>query len=87
MKPGSAGQGRGMDGAAEANRQWRVRNREYVERYNAARLSEYRAAHPLPTRPCLVCGEPFSGRPDALVCGEECRRLRKLEQRKGLRVA
>jgi len=42
--------------------------------------AEYREAHPLPSRPCVVCGKPFSGRPDALVCGPECRQQRKLEQ-------
>jgi hypothetical protein len=71
---------------AEAVREWRAKNREYVERYNAERRAEYRAAHPLPTRACLVCGELFSGRPDALVCSEQCRRNRKLEQRRALRV-
>jgi predicted nucleic acid-binding Zn ribbon protein len=49
---------------------------------NARRRADYRAEHPLPTRPCVVCGENFSGRPDALVCGPECRRQRKLEQRR-----
>jgi hypothetical protein len=63
-----------------------VRNRDYLESYNAKRRAEYRSEHPLPTRPCVVCGQPFSGRPDALVCSEECRRQRKLEQRRALRT-
>jgi predicted nucleic acid-binding Zn ribbon protein len=64
-----------------ANKDWRRRDRERV---NAKRRAEYRAAHPRPTRACLVCGRDFSGRPDALVCGEECRRQRKIEQRRAL---
>ena len=84
---------------AEAVRDWRPKNPDYVERYNAERRAEYRTQHPLPTRPCvvcgrpvtkrpdaLVCGEPFSGRPNALVCGPECRRQRKLVQRRLLRL-
>jgi predicted nucleic acid-binding Zn ribbon protein len=70
---------------AEAVREWRLKNPEHVERYDAQRRAEYRAEHPLPTRPCVVCGMPFAGRPDALVCGEDCRRLRKIEQRRALR--
>ena len=34
-----------------------------------------------------LCGEPFSKRADALVCGERCRNRRKLEQRRALRAA
>jgi hypothetical protein len=32
-----------------------------------------------------VGGRPFMNRPNALVCGEECRRQRKLDLRKRLR--
>jgi hypothetical protein len=42
----------------------------------------YRVEHPLEERTCVVCGRPFTKRPNALVCGEECRRKRKMEQRK-----
>jgi hypothetical protein len=69
---------------ADAVREWRAKNRDEV---NARRRQEYRAAHPLPTRPCVVCGKPFTGRPDALVCGQRCRRQRKIEQRRALRAA
>jgi hypothetical protein len=65
---------------AKAVRDWREKNPEAIERYNADRRHEYREAHPLPTRPCAVCGKSFSGRPDTVVCGPECRRQRKLEQ-------
>jgi hypothetical protein len=58
---------------------WRERNRDEI---NRARREAYRAERPLPTRPCIVCGEPFSKRTDALVCGERCRNRRKDEQRK-----
>ena len=67
---------------AEAVREWRAKNPDYLEHYNAERRAEYRAEHPLPTRPCVVCDKPFTGRPDALVCSEGCRRQRKLEQRR-----
>ena len=70
-----------------AMREWRARNREYIDAYNAQRRAEYRAEHPLPTRPCVVCGESFTGRPNALVCGPECRRQRKIQQRRRLREA
>ena len=66
----------------EATRQWRASNREYMENYNERRRREYRAAHPLPVRACVVCGKSFTKRPNALVCGEDCRRKRKMEQRK-----
>jgi hypothetical protein len=65
--------------ARQATRDWRERNRERV---NAERRAAYREQHPLPERACVVCGEPFSGRPDALVCGGDCRRERKREQRR-----
>jgi hypothetical protein len=64
---------------AEATREWRAKNREYVDNYNEERRREYREAHPLPTRPCVVCGEPFTGRRDALVCSERCRNRRHHE--------
>jgi hypothetical protein len=67
---------------ARAVRDWRDKNPEAVERYNAERRAEYRAAHPRPLRPCAVCGQLFEGRPDALVCGEQCRCERKTEQRR-----
>jgi predicted nucleic acid-binding Zn ribbon protein len=65
--------------ARAATRDWRERNREAV---NAERRTAYRAEHPLPERTCAVCGRSFTKRPDAVVCGEECRRQRKREQRK-----
>lgn len=65
----------------EATRDWHRRNRERV---NAERRSSYRAAHPPVTRPCVVCGLPMTNRPNALACGEECRRQRKREQRRTL---
>ena len=68
----------------EAVRDWRERNRDEE---NAGRRARYREQHPLPTRPCVQCGEPFSGRPDALVCGESCRQQRNLERRKQQRGA
>ncbi len=68
---------------ASRTTEWRWDNPDAVERYNAKRRAAYRAAHPLPTRPCAVCGEPFVGRADALVCRERCRRLRKNEQTAG----
>lgn len=58
----------------EATRDWRQRNRVKL---NAARRVEYRAEHPLPERPCVVCGEPMRKRPDALVCSPSCRAERK----------
>jgi hypothetical protein len=63
----------------EATRDWRERNRERV---NAERRAAYREEHPRVERDCVQCGRPFEGRPDALVCGEDCRRERKLEQRR-----
>jgi hypothetical protein len=59
-----------------AMQDWRERNRDD---FNARRRAQYRAEHPLPTRPCVVCGEPFTGRRDALVCGERCRNRRRRE--------
>ena len=48
---------------AEAVRQWRAKNPDYLERYNARRRAEYRDEHPLTTRPCVVCGRPMTSRP------------------------
>jgi predicted nucleic acid-binding Zn ribbon protein len=70
---------------ADANREWREKYPEHVELYNAKRRAEYRAAHPRKLRPCVVCGEPFTSRPNALVCGENCRRQRKMSQRRASR--
>jgi hypothetical protein len=67
---------------AEKTRQWREANPEYLAEYNARRRIEYREAHPLPTRACVVCGELFTKRADALVCSERCRNRRKHEQQK-----
>jgi hypothetical protein len=60
--------------ARAATRDWRRRNRE---RENAERRAAYREQHPLPERPCAVCGRVFAKRPDAIVCGERCRNRRK----------
>lgn len=66
----------------QAVRDWRERNRD---RENAERRAAYREAHPLSSRACVVCGQEFVHRPDAIVCGAECRRERKIEQRRALR--
>ena len=68
--------------AREATRDWRARNRERV---NAERRRAYRVQNPLPIRACVVCGRSFAKRPDALVCGRECRRRRKLEKQRAKR--
>ena len=70
--PGRSSQCRSCHAAAV--RAWRVENRDWV---NAKRRADYRAEHPLVERDCLQCGQPFVGRPDALVCGAECRQQRK----------
>ena len=67
---------------SEYLRRWPELNPEAVAAHNAERRLAYRAEHPLKARPCVVCGKPFTKRPDAIVCGEECRRARKLEQRR-----
>ena len=67
---------------AEAVREWRAKN---GAEYNAKRRREYREANPLSTRPCVVCGRSMTKPANTLVCGEECRRQRKLEQRRALR--
>jgi hypothetical protein len=72
---------------AAAVREWRERNPEYIAASNAKRRQEYREAHPVRERPCIVCGRPMTKRPNALVCGEECQRKRKREQRRALRRA
>lgn len=72
---------------AAAVREWRDKNPEAVAQYNERRREEYRAAHPPRERPCVVCGRSMTKRPNALVCGEECRRQRKLEQRREARAA
>jgi predicted nucleic acid-binding Zn ribbon protein len=66
----------------ERVRQWRAENPKYLADYNAKRRAEYRADHPVPTRACVVCGEPHSRQPRALVCSERCRNERKREQRR-----
>lgn len=68
--------------AMSAMRQWRAANPEYMAANNERRRERYRAEHPHPTRPCVVCREPFSKRPDALVCGERCRNRRKRDLNK-----
>jgi hypothetical protein len=68
-------------------RQWREANPEYLREYNERRRAEYRDAHPVPTRPCVVCGELHSRQPRALVCSERCRNRRKYEQRKAKAAA
>jgi predicted nucleic acid-binding Zn ribbon protein len=67
---------------AEATREWRAANPEHIAEYNERRRAEYAAEHPRTSRPCIVCGKPFSKRADALVCGEDCRKQRKAEQRR-----
>jgi hypothetical protein len=71
---------------AQANRDWREKNPDAVAAYNAERRRDYREAHPLPTRPCVVCGKLTTKRPNALVCSAECRRLRESEQGRIFRV-
>jgi 5-methylcytosine-specific restriction endonuclease McrA len=68
---------------AKAVREWRVKN---GVKYNAKRRREYREAYPLVTRPCVVCGKPMRRPANVLVCGHECRRQRKIEQRRALRA-
>ena len=69
---------------ADAVRNWREKN---GAEYNARRRREYREANPLTTRPCAVCGRPMTKSANTLVCGAVCRRQRKLEQRRALRIA
>jgi hypothetical protein len=56
--------------AAAANREWRERNPEYAERYNAARRVQPAKLE------CVECGEAFEGRPNRLVCSRRCKDLR-----------
>jgi predicted nucleic acid-binding Zn ribbon protein len=65
---------------ADGVRAWRERNPGAVRAENERKRREYRQAHPLTKRPCAVCGKPFSKRPNAKVCSEECRRERKRQQ-------
>ena len=65
------------DCAREATRDWLSGTPHYEADYNARRGDAYREAHPLPLRPWVVCGRPMTKGPNALVCGEECRRRRK----------
>jgi hypothetical protein len=39
---------------------------ETAKSVNAERRGEYRAEHPLPEKPCVVCDTPFQRRPDAI---------------------
>ena len=75
---------------SEYLRRWREQNPEHVAAHNPERRREYRGNTGCMTRACAVCGKPFSKRPDAIVCGLECRRARKLgqdrERRRGSRV-
>lgn len=66
---------------ADAVRAWRARN---GAEYNERRRQRYGDEHPLTTRPCAVCGEPMARPANVLVCGQECRRQRKREQRRTL---
>jgi hypothetical protein len=43
---------------------------------------EYRAEHPLSTRPCAICKRPMTRPANVVVCGDECRRERKARQRR-----
>jgi hypothetical protein len=67
-------------------RKWRKRNPEYIAALNKKRREEYRASHPPRERPCVVCGRPMTKRPNAIVCGLDCRRQRKIDQRRALRA-
>ena len=67
---------------AERTRPWRAESPDYLERHNAERRARYRAEHPLQTPTCVICGESFTGRPDALVCSERCRSRRKSKLRR-----
>jgi predicted nucleic acid-binding Zn ribbon protein len=56
------------------------------ERVNEERRAAYREQHPRVDRDCAECGRSFAGRPDALVCSDECRRVRRAERDKGRRA-
>jgi hypothetical protein len=68
---------------AEQNRQWRERNPEYVAAYNASRRLGPRE------RECVDCGSAFTAglRGPASDRCPDCRRQRKVEQRRTLRLA
>jgi hypothetical protein len=70
---------------AETVREGRAKNPDYFERYNAERVLSRRTRSR--RGPCTVCGEPMTKRPDTLVCGDKCRRERKIRQRSALRNA
>jgi hypothetical protein len=72
---------------ADRTRQWRDANPEYLAEYNARRRGEYRDAHPVPTRACVVCGRLHSRQPKALVCSEACRNRRKYLAKKAKAAA
>jgi hypothetical protein len=63
----------------EATREWRARNPEYVEAYKVSRR--------LGPRPfeCVECGQTFTRRSSKAIRCPDCRRARKLEQRRALR--
>jgi hypothetical protein len=67
---------------SDASRQWREQNAGHVERYNAARRIGPRE------RECVDCGSAFTAglRGPASSRCPDCRRLRKLEQRRALRT-
>ena len=50
--------------ARQATSDWRESNRD---RINSQRRQTYRDEHPLPVRPCVVCGKTMSRRPDAVL--------------------
>jgi hypothetical protein len=64
--------------AAAANREWRERNPDRIEAYNARRRLEYAEAHrDARKRTCSECGGAFTGRPNRQTCSPECRKARK----------
>jgi hypothetical protein len=67
---------------AEANREWRANNREWVEAYNEARRIGPRE------RDCVDCGSAFTAglRGPASDRCHDCRRERNIEQRRALRA-
>jgi hypothetical protein len=67
---------------SDASRQWREQNAEHVERYNASRRVGPRE------RACVDCGARFTAglRGPASCRCPDCRRERKIEQRRRLRL-
>jgi hypothetical protein len=67
---------------AEANREWRANNREWVERYNESRRIGPRE------RDCVDCGATFVAGLRGPVSSRcvSCRRERKIRQRKQHRM-